>query len=82
MATTYPCDDVTELDDGRLRIVLPVTATPWLERLLLRLGPDVTATDLGSGESLSPVTARAARRVLGAVRAAPRPLRAPVGWAR
>jgi proteasome accessory factor C len=71
VATTYPCDDVTELDDGRLRIVLPVTATPWLERLLLRLGPDVTATDLGTGASLSPVTVGAARRVLG--RYGPRP---------
>jgi proteasome accessory factor C len=65
VAATYPCDEVTELDDGRLRIVLPVTATPWLERLLLRLGPDVTATDLGTGESLAPTAAAAARRVLG-----------------
>jgi proteasome accessory factor C len=64
VATTYPCDEVTELADDRIRIVLPVTATPWLERLLLRLGPDVTATELGNGSSLAPVAAGAAQRVL------------------
>jgi proteasome accessory factor C len=65
VAHTYPCDEVTELPDGRVRIVLPVTATPWLERLLLRLGDGVEATDLTTGESLAPVTAAAAGRVLG-----------------
>lgn len=64
VASTYPCDEVTELDDGRLRIVLPVTATPWLERLLLRLGPDVSVTDLGTGESLADTASAAARRIL------------------
>ncbi len=64
VATTYPCDVVTELPDGRLRIVLPVTATPWLERLLLRLGPDVTATDLATGASLDATTVAAADRIL------------------
>ena len=64
VATTYPVDEITELDDGRLRVVLPVTATPWLERLLLRLGPDAATTDLGTGDSLAPTTAAAARRVL------------------
>jgi proteasome accessory factor C len=64
VADTYPCDDVTELEDGRLRIVLPVTATPWLERLLLRLGPDVTARDAATGESLTATRTEAARRVL------------------
>lgn len=64
VASTYPCDEVTELDDGRVRIVLPVTATPWLERLLLRLGPEVTATDLDTGASLAPTTVAAARRIL------------------
>lgn len=65
VATTYPCDEAEQLADGRWRIVLPVTATPWLERLLLRLGPDVTATDLTTGESLDHTAAEAARRVLG-----------------
>ena len=73
VARTYPCDEVEELEDGRLRIVLPVTATPWLERLLLRLGPGTTATDLGSGESLDGTAASAARRILQ--RYGPRPER-------
>lgn len=64
VASTYPCDEVTELDDGRVRIVLPVTATPWLERLLLRLGPEVTATDLETGASLTSTTVAAAGRIL------------------
>jgi proteasome accessory factor C len=64
VATTYPVDEINELDDGRLRVVLPVTATPWLERLLLRLGPDALTTDLATGESLAPTTAAAAGRVL------------------
>ena len=37
---TYPVDEVDDHGEGRLRIRLPVTAAPWLERLLLRLGPD------------------------------------------
>jgi len=64
VATTYPCDEVGEMPDGRLRIVLPVTTTQWLERLLLRLGPDVTATELGTGRPLASTAATAARRVL------------------
>lgn len=64
LATTYPVDEITELDDGRLRVVLPVTATRWLERLLLRLGPEARVTDLDTGASLTATTAAAARRVL------------------
>lgn len=39
VAEAYPVDDVEELDDGGVRVTLAVTATPWLERVLLRLGP-------------------------------------------
>ncbi len=60
---TYPYDELEELDGDRLRIVLPVTALPWLERLLLRLGPDVAATDLVTGEDLRPLGAATAARV-------------------
>ena len=45
VAEQYPVDDVAEVGDGRLRVTLPVTARPWLERLLLRLGPDATVVD-------------------------------------
>jgi proteasome accessory factor C len=63
VAETYPVDDVVDLGDGRRRVTLAVNATPWLERLLLRLGPagrvvDGPAELLGAGRD-------AARRVLG-----------------
>ncbi len=61
---TYPCDEVEPLDDGRLRIVLPVTATPWLERLLLRLGPSASARDLDTDEDLGVLASAAAGRIL------------------
>lgn len=64
VADTYPYDELEDLGDGRIRIVLPVTATPWLERLLLRLDPTTEARDLATGESLAPVAAAAAERVL------------------
>lgn len=35
----YPVDRVVDDDDG-VRVVLPVVSDAWLERLLLRLGPD------------------------------------------
>ena len=63
VAETYPYDELEELDGDRLRIVLPVTALPWLERLLLRLGPDVEVTDLHTGEDLRPLGAAIAARV-------------------
>lgn len=57
----YPVDEVLERDDGALEMVLPVSARRWLERLLVRLGPDA--------EVLEPVELRglgaaAAQRVL------------------
>ena len=61
---TYPVDEVTTTPEGRLRIRLPVTAAPWLERLLVRLGADarVVAAD---DPDLAGVGPRAARRILG-----------------
>lgn len=64
----YPCDEVEPLEGDRLRIVLPVTATPWLERLLLRLDPATTATDVATGERLDGVGRDAAARVLARYR--------------
>jgi proteasome accessory factor C len=37
---TYPTTAVDELDDGWLRVRLAVSNRPWLERLLLRVGPE------------------------------------------
>jgi proteasome accessory factor C len=41
----YPCEEHVELDDGRVEVTLVVSALPWLERLLLRLGPDAELVD-------------------------------------
>ena len=64
VADMYPTVESEVLADGRMRIVLQVTATPWLERLLLRLGPDATGRDLDDGRDLAGLAARAAGRVL------------------
>ena len=45
IAEEHPVDDVTDLGDGRLRVVMPVADERWLVRLLLRLGPSVTVLD-------------------------------------
>lgn len=58
----HPTEDVRELDDGRLLVRLVVSARPWLERLLLRLGPSAHVVD-GPPELLS-ARADAASRVL------------------
>jgi len=40
VAEYYPCESVTELDEGRLRAVLRTPDTGWVRRLALRLGED------------------------------------------
>jgi proteasome accessory factor C len=40
VAESYPCESVTELADGRLRVGLRTPDTTWLRRLALRLGED------------------------------------------
>lgn len=60
----YPIDEVVELGDGRCRATIAVTARPWLERLLLRLGPDGRLVD-SAGDPVEDGVARgAAQRVL------------------
>jgi proteasome accessory factor C len=58
----YPLEAVTELDDGNVRVTLAVSARPWLERLLVRLGPD--ATIVTADPTLLDAGADAARRIL------------------
>ncbi|MDQ1444870.1 MAG: proteasome accessory factor [Acidimicrobiaceae bacterium] len=41
VAEAYPTTSVEDLGGGRLRVRLAVTGLPWLERLLLRVGPEV-----------------------------------------
>jgi proteasome accessory factor C len=66
VAEQHPYEEATELADGGLSLTLAITAVPWLERLLLRLGPAATVTD--APPELNDVGARAARRVLGRYR--------------
>jgi proteasome accessory factor C len=40
VAENYPCESVTELGEGRLRVVLRTPDTRWVRRLALRLGED------------------------------------------
>lgn len=64
IASSYPCDEVEELSDGTLRIALPVTTTRWLERLLVRLGPEALVWDRDSGEKLDHLRSEVAQRLL------------------
>jgi proteasome accessory factor C len=41
LAEDYPCESVTELPEGRLRIGLRTPDTTWVRRLVLRHGEDV-----------------------------------------
>ncbi len=38
VAEYYPCEDITELGDGRLRVTLSTPDSRWVRRLALRLG--------------------------------------------
>lgn len=58
----YPTEGVTELEGGRVRVTLAVTARAWFERLVLRLGPD--ATVVSAPADLATAGADAAARVL------------------
>ena len=40
VAEYYPCEEVTELGEGRLRVILRTPDAEWVRRLALRLGED------------------------------------------
>jgi proteasome accessory factor C len=66
----YPVEAVDDIGDGRLRATLAISGRPWLERLLLRLGPEARIVDQRGGEDdLRPAGAAAAARVLARYRA-------------
>lgn len=60
---TYPVEAVVTDDDGYIEVRMAVTARPWLERLLLRLGSDAEVLE-ADGRIGADVAADAARRVL------------------
>lgn len=61
VAEAYPTESLTERPDGSLEIVLAVSESAWLERLLVRLGPDARVV---APESFRTLAADAAQRVL------------------
>ena len=57
----YPTEAVETQPDGSIDVVMAVTATPWLERLLLRLGPSARIVDANEAIPEDLVHAAAAR---------------------
>ena len=60
---TYPVERVVELERGRVEVRLAVASRAWLERLLLRLGPEAVVVD-ATDPALRHTVRDAARRVL------------------
>ena len=67
----YPVVRIVEHDDGRLTVTLAVSGLRWLERLLLRLGPEGRVVEIDPRLGGLDVGARAARRVAARYSAAP-----------
>ena len=57
----YPNDASEAIDDGWTRLRLPVAARPWIERLLVRLGPEVRVVDAPEDLGIAGRNAAAAR---------------------
>ncbi|MEL7209843.1 MAG: WYL domain-containing protein, partial [Actinomycetota bacterium] len=57
----YPILDAEHDEDGGAEVTMAVSARPWLERLLLRLGDDVEVLDYSDGDALDVRRAAAAR---------------------
>jgi proteasome accessory factor C len=63
VAEQYPVERTTEMRGGKLRVTLAVSERAWLERLLLRLGPDGRVTKT-SEPALADAGRQAACRLL------------------
>jgi proteasome accessory factor C len=66
VAETYPVEATEELEGGALRVTLAIAAEPWLERLLVNLGPQATVESAPS--PLAGAAGRAAARILARYR--------------
>lgn len=66
VAEQYPTEDLVTHDDGTVDVTIAVTARAWLERLLVRLGPD--AEVLVAPPDLAGAGADAAARILARYR--------------
>lgn len=63
VAEHYPVEETSELPAGGLRVRLAISSRGWLEKLLLRLGPDAHVLE-ATDPSLLDAGPAAARRVL------------------
>lgn len=69
VADRHPVEAAEELPGGGLRVTLAVTEQRWLARLLVTLGPGVTALEVRGGPAeLAQTGRRAAERVLARYR--------------
>jgi proteasome accessory factor C len=64
---SFPAEQVDTLPSGELRVTLAVSALPWLERLLVRLGDDAVVETASPGIPAD-IAARTAQRILGRYR--------------
>ena len=67
VAEVYPVEKVAT-SGGRLRVTLAISARPWLERLLLRLGPRARVVRVTGDPDLAQSATAAAQRVLARYR--------------
>lgn len=73
VAEAHPVRSADQIDDHTLRVTLAVAGPSWLERLLLRLGPDATVVAIDDELGTPDLAARAAERVLARYEGAPGP---------
>lgn len=59
----YPCEAVENLAEGRIRVTMAISAEAWLERVLVRLGPEATVVRADPPLDVE-IARRAARRIL------------------
>ena len=60
----YPVEEAVEQPDGRLLVTMAISEIPWLERLLIRLGPGAELVDSNGIERADLLAAAAAARIL------------------
>lgn len=68
VAEAHPVIEAVPGADGHLQVTLAVAGRPWLERLLLRIGPEVKVVALDAELGSPDVVASTAARVLGRYR--------------
>ncbi len=61
VADQYPTESSTDRGDGTIDVTMAITAVAWLERLLVRLGPDVEV--VAGPDDLARAGGRAAGRI-------------------